>query len=97
VYNHSSKTWHTPYFVLFYKKTDTYSVGFVASKKVGNAVHRNRAKRLLRAHFIENIDLLSKGSYVLVAKPALLDKSFTEVRKSYLHALKKCSAKMDLS
>jgi len=96
VYNHSSKTWHTPYFVLFYKRSDIDTVGFVASKKVGNAVHRNRAKRLLRAHFIENIDLLAKGSYVLVAKPALLSESFTEVRKSYLHALKKCSAKIDL-
>ncbi len=96
MYNHSSKTWHTPYFVLFYKHEKKHKVGFVASKKVGNAVHRNRAKRLLRAHFIENIDLLKEGSYVLVAKPALLSESFTEVRKSYLHALKKCSAKIDL-
>jgi ribonuclease P protein component len=79
--------------VLFYKKGLEYKVGFVASKKIGNAVHRNRAKRLLRAHFIENIDLLSQGSYVLVAKPALLKESFSEVRKSYLYALKKCSAK----
>ena len=67
-------------------------MGFVASKKIGNAVHRNRAKRLLRAHFIENIDLLSQGSYVLVAKPALLSQNFLEVRKTYLHTLKKCSA-----
>jgi len=92
VYRHSSKTWHTPYFVLFYKKNLEYKVGFVASKKIGNAVRRNRAKRLLRAHFIENIDLLAEGSYVLVAKPALLNESFSEIRKSYLHALKKCSA-----
>jgi ribonuclease P protein component len=92
VYHRSSKTWHTPYFVLFYKKSQEYKVGFVASKKIGNAVHRNRAKRLLRAHFIENIDLLSQGSYVLVAKPALLTESFLEIRKSYLHALKKCAA-----
>ncbi len=92
MYNRSSKTWHTPYFVLFYKKNPEYKVGFVASKKIGNAVHRNRAKRLLRAHFIENIDLLSEGSYILVAKPALLSKSFLETKKLYLHALKKCAA-----
>ncbi|WP_295420614.1 ribonuclease P protein component [Sulfurovum sp.] len=92
VYNRSSHTRHTPYFVLFYRKSDEYKVGFVASKKIGNAVHRNRAKRLLRAHFIENIDLLSRGSYVLVAKPALLRASFLEIRKTYLYALKKCSA-----
>ena len=96
MYNRSNKTWHTPYFVLFYQKSDNYKIGFVASKKVGNAVHRNRAKRLLRAHFIENIDLLSKGSYVMVAKPALINESYLTVRKAYLHALKKCSAKIDL-
>jgi len=92
VYHRSSNTWHSPYFVLFYKKTDGCKVGFVASKKMGNAVHRNRAKRLLRAHFIENIDLLSEGSYVLVAKPALLTQNYSETRKTYVHALKKCAA-----
>jgi ribonuclease P protein component len=90
VYKHATTTWHTPYFVLFYKKNDEYKVGFVASKKIGNAVHRNRAKRLLRAHFIENIDLLSQGSYVLVAKPALIKENYSVTRKAYLHALKKC-------
>ncbi len=91
MYHRSSQAWHTPYFVLFHKRNLEYKVGFVASKKIGNAVQRNRAKRLLRAHFIENIDLLSEGSYVLVAKPALLTESFLETRKSYLHALKKCA------
>jgi len=92
VYKYSTKTWHTSYFVLFFKKNDTYKVGFVASKKIGNAVHRNRAKRLLRAHFIENIDRLPKGSYVLVAKPALIQENYQMTRKAYLHALKKCTA-----
>jgi ribonuclease P protein component len=84
--------WHNPYFVLFFKKDDIYKVGFVASKKIGNAVHRNRAKRLLRAHFIENINLIGSGSYILVAKPDLLSQNFLETKKSYLHALKKCAA-----
>lgn len=92
MYKHATKTWHTPYFVLFFKRNDEYKVGFVASKKIGNAVHRNRAKRLLRAHFIENIDLLSQGSYVLVAKPALIEENYSVTRKAYLHALKKCTA-----
>jgi len=92
VYKHSTKTWHTPYFVLFYKKNAHYTVGFVASKKIGNAVHRNRAKRLLRAHFIETIAFHKEGSYILVAKPALLDQDFPEICRAYLHALKKCTA-----
>ena len=92
MYKHATKTWHTPYFVLFFKKNVEYKVGFVASKKIGNAVHRNRAKRLLRAHFIENIDLLSQGSYVLVAKPALIKENYSVTRKAYLQTLKKCTA-----
>ncbi|HHD72537.1 MAG TPA: ribonuclease P protein component [Epsilonproteobacteria bacterium] len=91
VYKQATKTWHTPFFVLFYKGRAGEKVGFVASKKIGNAVHRNRAKRLLRAHFIENIDRITSGSYVLVAKPMLLEKSYREIRKAYLHTLKKCS------
>jgi len=92
VYKHATHTRHTPYFVLFYKQGKEYKVGFVASKKIGNAVRRNRAKRLLRAHFIENIDLLASGSYVLVAKPDLLSNSFQGTKKSYLQALQKCTA-----
>jgi len=92
VYKYSTKVWHTPFFVLFYKRSDEYKVGFVASKKIGNAVHRNRAKRLLRAHFIENINQLKSGSYVLVAKPALLNESYLGTRKAYLLALAKCAA-----
>lgn len=46
-------------------------VGFTASKKIGNAVARNRAKRRLRA--VARELLLAKGKpgwdYVLVARP----------------------------
>jgi len=78
--------------VLFYQSSDEHKAGFVASKKLGNAVHRNRAKRLLRAHFIEHIGQLKSGSYVLVAKPALLQESYKATDKAFLHALKKCAA-----
>jgi ribonuclease P protein component len=77
---------------LFFKQNDDKKVGFVASKKIGNAVQRNRAKRLMRAHFIENIDVLKQGSYVLVAKPDILSQNFIKTKKTYLHALKKCTA-----
>ncbi len=92
VYRHATKTWHTPYFVLFYQKTDSYQVGFVASKKIGNAVHRNRAKRLLRAHFIAECDRLGTGAYVLVAKPALLNEPYEVTHKAFFNALRKSRA-----
>jgi ribonuclease P protein component len=92
VYKEATKVWHTPYFVLFYKEEPNNYVGFVASKKIGNAVHRNRAKRLMRASFIKHIEFLKSGSYILVAKPAILEVAFEKREKNYLHALKKCTA-----
>ncbi|MEA2027374.1 MAG: ribonuclease P protein component [Campylobacterota bacterium] len=94
VYKKATKTWHTPLFVLFYRKSeDIEKVGIVASKKIGNAIKRNRAKRLLRAVFIRNIDRLKFGEFVLVAKPPLLEANFEELEKSYLYALERSKAK----
>ena len=92
IYNHATKSWHTPYFVLFYKQSDSFKVAFVASKKIGNAVARNRAKRLLRANFISICDELSKGSYIFVAKKAILDEEFTKIHKTFKYTLKKVGA-----
>ncbi len=91
VYKQASKVWHTPDFVLFFKNSSDHKVAFVAGKKVGNAVQRNRAKRLMRALFIEKIDSILCGSYVFVAKPLLLKKNYLELKKTYLFTLKKCS------
>ncbi|NKQ41099.1 MAG: ribonuclease P protein component [Sulfurovum sp.] len=90
VYRKADKIWHTPWFVLFYKKSTEYHVGFVASKKVGNAVHRNRAKRLLRAHFISHIDQIKTGHYILVAKHPILDNSYHKISKTFTDVLIKC-------
>lgn len=63
-------------------------VGFVASKKIGNAVKRARAKRRLRALFLKMIPFLKDGEYVLVAKPTILDMPFTELEKAFKRAMK---------
>lgn len=86
----NSKTVHTSQFVLFYQASDNeYKVGIVASKKVGNAVHRNRAKRLLRAHFLNSIENLKTGRYILVAKPNLLTDEYNKTTKEFFNALKR--------
>jgi len=91
IYNKATKSWHTPYFVIFFKKSNNYQVAFVASKKLGNAVARNRAKRLLRANFISLCDNIEQGSYIFVAKKAILDEDFTKIHKTFKYALKKVS------
>ena len=62
-------------------------VGFTASKKVGNAVHRNFAKRRLRvlARQVQPQTLETGQAYhmVLVAKKALLTLPFADVQAQF--------------
>jgi ribonuclease P protein component len=69
----------------------TYSrVGVVASKKVGNAVTRNRAKRWMRELFRRNKDLLEYPvDLLIVAMPAMKEVTWTELKESYLRAVGK--------
>ena len=52
-------------------------VGYTASKKIGNAVKRNRAKRIMR-ELARKIIINGKinSYYVLIAKPTLLNEKF---------------------
>ena len=57
-------------------KNASLKFGFTATKKIGNAVSRNRAKRRLRSlvsrFILENVNYFdNNSSYVLVAKSSL--------------------------
>ena len=55
-------------------------VGYTASKKIGNAVKRNRAKRIMR-ELARKIIINGKinSYYVLIAKSSLLDEKFSNL------------------
>ena len=56
---------------------NSIGVGYTASKKIGNAVKRNKAKRIMR-ELARKIIINGKinSYYVLIAKSSLLDEKF---------------------
>ncbi len=85
----SAKSFHTKYFVIFYKPDTLKRVGFVASKKIGNAVKRNRAKRRLRALFVKYYDEIKPGIYIFVAKKDIININFDKLEFSFKRALQR--------
>ena len=55
-------------------------VGYTASKKIGNAVRRNKAKRIMR-ELARKVIINGKinSYYVLIAKSSLLDEKFSNL------------------
>lgn len=85
----------TPGFVLLARPRDDDSgavrVGFTVSRKVGNAVIRNRVKRRLRALSHELLpELAQPGTdLVLIARPGAGERGFGELRTDLGAALKR--------
>lgn len=79
-------------FTLFYKKNhmDCPRVGFTITKKVGNAVVRNRMKRKLREIYRANFHKLKPGyDYVFVLKRDTVDLTYKELESSFCHVIRK--------
>ncbi|MBB5832972.1 ribonuclease P protein component [Brachybacterium aquaticum] len=71
-------------------------VGFVVSKKIGNAVVRNRVTRRLREIVRPHLETLPPGSaLVLRALPGIQDQSFAELRDDVDSALGTAERKLE--
>lgn len=78
-------------------KDSPIQVGFTASKKVGSAVYRNRAKRRLRSligmHWEEiKHTFLNPTHIVLIAKGGAFRLPFATLEKDFLKALTRVSS-----
>lgn len=98
----TGRRWVTPAFVIQTKKSKDKDsaphVGFTVTKKVGNAVIRNRVRRRLKEAAREIIPLkASQGwEYVLIGRYACLDIAYERIKSDLKWALEKLDAKADL-
>lgn len=76
---------------------DQARIGFTASRKVGNAVARNRAKRRMRAAAQERLPLAARPGhdYVLIARAGILTRDFQALLGDLDAAMAAAHAKLD--
>lgn len=103
----NGQKWITPYFVIQLSfpnsnESDTHSpdadfqanlpqIGFTATKKIGNAVIRNRCRRRLRAvcDAITPEFALNGVQFVLIARTGLQDYDYTQLTRDLRWALRR--------
>jgi ribonuclease P protein component len=74
------------------KNIQKLNISFVVKKKIGNAVRRNKIKRRLRNIINEatrKMPLNLKYSYLVIAKPTMLNNEYTNIKETLFQELKK--------
>lgn len=88
----SGKSCATRIMVLVFSRTrrETLRVGFSVSKKVGNSVVRNRAKRRMRECFRQHMDEIARGyQFIFIAREGMAAASYAQIEKAMLYLLDK--------
>ncbi len=91
----TGKSFAHPLVVLVAQASDFNShvrVGVAAGKTTGTAVHRNRAKRLLREAMRPLIPSIASGwDLILIARPALVSASLEDTRSALTSLLRRAN------
>jgi|TARA_B110000444_G_C18672444_1_gene515837 ribonuclease P protein component len=67
------------------------NISFVAKKKIGNAVKRNKIKRRLRNiinEAVKKIAIKFNYSYLVIAKPTMLNNEYTNIKETLFQSFK---------
>lgn len=91
----TGKSYAHPLVVLVAQACESHThirVGVAAGKTTGTAVHRNRAKRLLREAMRPILPSLSTGwDLILIARPGLVTATLTDTRAALLNLFRRAN------
>ena len=85
------------YSLIFFKelnhlKSNQLNISFIAKKKIGNAVTRNKIKRKLKnimRDLIKKLKINYKYSYLIIAKKIVFNHKFEDIKKELFLDFKK--------
>ena len=85
------------YLTIFFKKLSNknnknLNISFVAQKKIGNAVKRNKIKRRLRNIMndaLKKINIRMEYSYLIISKRNVFDGEFSDIKETIIKDFKK--------
>jgi ribonuclease P protein component len=77
-------------------ETGTTRLGIVASRKLGDAVRRNRAKRLIRQIFRQTPSLPVRPGIdvVVIPRRELFDAAYSSLESDFRGTLERCAARL---
>nr|WP_245252454.1 ribonuclease P protein component [Paenibacillus sediminis] len=94
VYRHGKSFANHQFVVYWFHKRDIerFRLGVSASKKIGNAVVRNRMRRLVKEIVRHHGDeLIDHVDIIFIVRKGAVSMSYKELEKSVLHVLRKAS------
>lgn len=93
---HSRKNVVQAKFVIYYRKNEEHlKVGISVSKKLGNAVVRNKIKRQVRMMIQQVFDKDKKMDYIIIVRKPYLSSSYKDNIKDLKYLYNKIQKRMD--
>lgn len=91
IINQGKKCWNDTYSIYYSKNNyDKYRFGISVSKKIGNAVVRNKIKRQIRMIIDKNKKLYSNNKdYIIIVRRNYINLNYFDVEKKYVELIEK--------